>query len=142
MSQMNLEKVHKFLNGQQTCVIARVNPAGGASAATVGFSHDEKLQIIIASKNFTRKVNDIRQNSNVAIVFGFEMPITVQYEGVAKEVAKDELGEKLARHFEKVPAAKRFADDPRETYLLITPTWLRYRNLMDESQTFETKDFV
>jgi uncharacterized pyridoxamine 5'-phosphate oxidase family protein len=138
---MKNSQVFDFLSTHMTCVLARTNLGQGVSAATVGFSVDEELQFVIATNRTTRKYEDIRKNPNCAIVVGFEMPITVQLEGVAQEVSADELGDRLETHFNKVPAARRLAGDD-QAYFLIKPTWLRYRNLTDETQTFETKDFA
>lgn len=138
---MNLEKVHEFLKSRLTCVVARVNTGGGASAATMGFWHDERLRFLVATRKSSRKHNDLKNNAKVAIVVGFEPPATVQYEGIAKEMTAEELGDRLNMLFEKVPGARKLAGDEDQTYFLISPTWMCYRNVIDESQTFETEQF-
>ncbi len=138
---MDTAKVHEFLHNQLFCVVARTNISGGASAATVGFSHDEKFQFLIATNKATRKYTDITANHKVALVIGFEPPYTVQFEGVAQELTADELGERLEQHYTKNPMAREFAGQDGETYFLISPAWLRFRNVEDESETFEMREF-
>jgi len=137
----HFDKVFEVFERNPTCVLARVNVESGASAATVGFSYDDDLSLVIATNAATRKCEDLRQNPKCAVVVSTEFPATVQYEGVAREITAEELGDRLEKHFERVPAAKRLVGDD-QAYFLITPTWLRYRNLGDETQTFETKDFA
>lgn len=139
---MNLENLHTFLNDQPTCVVARVNTTNGASAATVGFSHDKNFSFLIATNQSTRKFKDITNNPHVALVIGTEMPITVQVEGTAEVVTPEQLGDRLEQHFNKVPAARNFAGDSGQKYIVIKPTWLRYVNMKNPSETFEMKEFV
>lgn len=138
---MNKAKLHSFLNEQPTCVVARVNSSGGPSAATVGFSHDENFTFLIATNRTTRKYKDLSKNPKVALVIGFQMPLTVQVEGMAQTMTVAELGSRLEQHFQKVPTARRFASDEGQSYIVITPTWLRYVDMKDTTENFEIEEF-
>ncbi len=138
---MNLEGVSKFLDENSTCVLASVNADGAPQAATVGFSHGSDFSILVATNEKTRKYQNLQNNSNVAIVVSVTAPRTVQYEGVAKEVSTEELGERLERHFTKVPMAKKMSGESGQRYFLVTPTWLRFTDFSAPEPIFETKDF-
>lgn len=131
---MNMQQIHEFLNSHQTCVLASVNIDGQPQAATVGFSHDDNFQVLIATNQSSRKYANIINNHKVAIVVGFEGAVTVQYEGLAEEKTAEELGEKLEKHYQKVPGAKKFSSEEGQTYFLITPTWLRYYDLATDTK--------
>ncbi len=138
---MNLTDVSTFLAENDTCVLATVSDDGMPQAATVGFSHGSDFSIVIGTNEDTRKYQNLKSNSEVAIVVGMSSPRTVQYEGTAKELTADELGDRLEKHFEKVPGAKKFVGDAGQRYFLITPTWLRLTDYSASEPIFETKDF-
>ncbi len=138
---MNLENVNTFLLSQDTCVLATITEDGKPMAATVGFSHGVDFSIIVATNESTRKYKNLKKNPTVALVVGVVLPRTVQYEGVAKEVTKEELGDRLEKHFEKVPNAKRFAGDSGQRYFVITPEWLRLTDYSASEPIFETRQF-
>jgi len=138
---MNKAVVSKFLKNFETCVIATINEKGEPSAATVGFSHEEDFSILFGTNRATRKYKNLQVNPKVALVIGTEGVATVQYEGIARNVTAEELGERLNHHFEKVPGAKRFVGDANQTYFIITPTWLRFTNYAEKPPIFETQEF-
>lgn len=138
---MNFKQVSQFLESSKTCVIATVDDQGKPMAATVGFSHDENFEIIVATSEQTQKYKNILANPKVALVVGFELPYTVQYEGLAKVVTAEELGDRLTRHFEKVPAAKKFAGTDDQKYILITPEWMRFSDMTKGPEVHETRTF-
>lgn len=139
---MNLSEVNHFLSQQQTCVLASINPSGQPEAATVGFSHDNKFKFLVATNKNTRKYQNLTDNPRVAVVVGVEGEKTLQYEGTAQEVSQAQLGERLEQHFQKVPGAKKFAQEAGQTYFLITPSWLRLTDYTQDSPVFETREFV
>lgn len=138
---MDFTQVSQFLESSKTCVIATVDDQGKPMAATVGFSHDENFEIIVATSEQTQKYKNILANPRVALVVGFELPYTVQYEGLAKVVTAEELGYRLTRHFEKVPAAKKFAGTDDQKYILITPEWMRFSDMTKGPEVHETRTF-
>lgn len=138
---MNLDDVKQFLDQFETCVIATVNSMGQPQAATVGFSVDDELKILFATNQDTRKSANIAKNAKVAMTFGFEGVKTVQFEGHASLVSKEDLGERLEAHYEKLPNARRHALKAGEIYYLITPTWLRFTDYTQKPPIFETENF-
>ena len=116
---MNIDTVKQFLAEFDDCVIATVSADGKPEAATVGFSCDENIRIVICTNINTRKAVNMRDNHSVALVVGFEGSCTVQYEGIAR----------------------RFGEDEDQGYYIITPTWLRFTDYTKAPSTFEIKEF-
>lgn len=137
---MNLNVVRQFMEQSQTCVLSTVN-GGKPQSAIVGFSIDDNFDILIATKSTTRKASNIAINPNVSIVVGFEGNKTVQLEGMAKSVNAEDLSDRLDYHFERVPGARKFADERGQTYFIIKPNWLRYTDYAAENPIVETDNF-
>jgi general stress protein 26 len=116
-------KILEFLKTHQDGVVSTVSPEGHPEAATVGFSETEDLEIIFGTNRSSRKYRNIQHNPRVAVVIGFSGDITVQYEGVARELAEPELSQRLEAHFVKVPSARNY-QAPDQTYFVIDPAWI------------------
>jgi general stress protein 26 len=140
---MTLQDTKDFLSGHDTCVLATVHAAGLPQAATVGFWHDDTtMDILVGTHDASRKFANLEQNPAVALVVGFEGKETVQIEGVAKEVDQSKIVDKIEQFMAKVPAVRKYAEQPGQTYFLIKPTWLRHTNYAANPQVLETKDFA
>jgi general stress protein 26 len=109
-------------------VISTVNSKGNPEAATMVVSQTEDLKLIFQTPNHYRKFKNIKNNSNVAITFGFSMDefTTVQYEGVAKEAGADEIEICRNIHVAKNPKSKDYAYLPDNKYFIVSPKWARY----------------
>ncbi len=138
---MNIQDVKEFLNHFETCVVATVGNDEQPEAATVGFSVDDDFRLMIATNEKTRKAANIAVNNKIALVVGFDGPKTVQLEGVVEKVNQTEYQDRINLHFERVPAAKKFAGESGQNYYLIIPTWLRFTNYTQDPPIFETENF-
>lgn len=139
---MNLEDVKTFLTLSTTCVISTIGDSGQPEAATVGFSVDDELKVLIATNEKTRKAANLAENNKVALVVGFDGPKTVQLEGEVEKLDQTEYQDRINFHFEKVPSAKKFAGETGQNYYLITPIWLRFTDYTQDPAIFETRSFV
>jgi general stress protein 26 len=138
---MNINDVKQFLDQFHECVISTVDVDMQPESATVGLSCDENFKFMIATNQSTRKAKNLQSNQAVAIVVGFDGPKTVQIEGTAQIVDKDNFNSRIQLHLDWVPSAKTYDGEPGQTYYLITPTWLRFTDYTKSPDTFETKDF-
>ena len=138
---VNLEGAKEFLNQHETCVVATSGKDSQPEAATVGFSIDDDLKILIATNKKTRKAANLVENNKVALVVGFDGPKTVQLEGKVEKIDQTKYQDRINLHFEKVPGAKRFAGESGQNYYLITPTWLRFTDYTQKPPIFETENF-
>jgi len=77
-------KVIGFLKNHELAVVATISD-NKPEAATVGFLTDEELNFFFMSKKTSRKIENLKTNSNIAIVIGTEKGSnTLQVEGDAK----------------------------------------------------------
>jgi uncharacterized protein YhbP (UPF0306 family) len=128
------DRMLEFLKENEQCVLATINKNGLPEAATVGFSQNNRLELVIATSPKTRKHKNMLNNPNVALVVGFEGSVTVQYEGKVSLIKDGEFDQLLKQYFEKLPAARKFKD---ESYFLIKPTWIRYSDFSQSPKLIE-----
>lgn len=139
---MTLDNVKDFLEAFETCVIATVGSSQRPEAATVGFSVDDDFKFVIASNQSTRKAQNIAENDQVALVVGFDGSQTLQLEGNAIPLDEKDDADRIQLHFNKVPGARKYADESGQKYYLITPTWLRFTDYTQADPIFETKELA
>lgn len=140
---MTILDVQDFLKEFDCCVISTVDTSGQPEAATVGFSVDDEMKFVIATKSSTRKAQNLAGNNKVAFVVGFDGAKTLQLEGATELLDKDKHQERIELHFEKVPGARKYSAEGGENYYLITPTWLRFTDYtQSENPIFETKELA
>ncbi len=119
------EKVLEFINGQKLAVLSYDNN-GQPSSAVIDFSETADLEIIFTTLIGYRKYLSLKKNPKVAFCFGGDQNITVQYEGVAKELGKLDFLPYLKYHLEKNPVEAKFAEMPEARFFKVSPTWIRY----------------
>lgn len=116
-----------FIHGYDLCVLSTTNIEGNSESALVGFSENDTYRLLIGTTTSSRKYANIKANSNVSVVIGWNEGICVQYEGVARICRNgEELESYLENHFTKLPSAKKYKNNPEQCYILIEPRWLRY----------------
>jgi len=118
------------MRGQNLAVVSSVND-GKPESALVAFAEMENLQIVFGTSDTTRKYKNLKNNQHISFVIGRDdrdARITIQYEGIAAELAGDEAQKYAALLAEKNPATAKFLNDPHQRYFLVTPTWIRYSN--------------
>jgi Pyridoxamine 5'-phosphate oxidase len=138
---MNVDEAFGFMRGESLGVLCSVNGEGQPQAALVGFAVTPELEIVFDTVKSSRKYANLKKDARCAWVIGCTSEVTVQYEGLAKELD----GEELAR-YKKVYFGK-FEDGPvREswagiTYFVVRPKWVRYCDYNLGQQRIEEKDF-
>ena len=121
------DKTLKLMAASKHCVISTIGPDGEPQSALVGFSEDEELNLVIGTYKNSRKFSNIKGDSKVAVVIASEEnKLEIQYEGHAKIVDAEELGDRLGFHFKKLPAAEKRQQDPNQAWIKVTPSWVRF----------------
>ncbi len=128
---VNKQKILDFIKNKKLTVLSTINSRNRPESAVVAFSETDRLELIFGTFNTTRKYRNLQNNKNVALVIGWDEKenITVQYEGLAKEVENKEFEKLIAIHLNKNPFSKTYAFDDKQKYFKITPKWIRYSNL-------------
>lgn len=120
------QKALSFITSQIHMVIATSGPEGRPEAALVGFVHKSDFTLMFGTYNTSRKYANILHNSSVAVVFGQDEGLSVQYEGVVSALEDEELIEYKKIYFAKQPTAKIYEHHAEQVYMKITPKWARW----------------
>jgi general stress protein 26 len=131
-----LSKILDFIRSEMLTVISTVGDNAKPEGAVIAFAETENLELIFGTSNSTRKYANIQKNPNVAFVIGWDADafITVQYEGVAKELTSDDAKTYNAIMAAKNPRAKKFGNRADQRYFFVKPTWVRYTS---QNEVFE-----
>ena len=126
---MTKEFIYNFIKQQKLAVISTLSAEQKPEAALIGFAISKDLEIVFDTVKTSRKYKNLLQNPNVAVVIGWDNETTVQYEGIATELAglRDDGYREI--YFEVYPDGRERA----ETWLglvhfKVAPKWLRYSN--------------
>jgi general stress protein 26 len=122
------EMILDFMHRQNDCVLSTCGPDSSPQSAVVGFSENERGELMFGTFDASRKYQNLQRDSRVSVVIGFDGSTTVQFEGTARQLIGDELLERQKAHFKKIPEVEQYKDEPGEVYFSITPTWVRYTN--------------
>lgn len=130
--------IYDFIHTQQLAVIATVNKENKPESAVLEFGETEELELIFDTFNQSRKFLNIKDNSFVSFVIGWDENITVQYEGKAEMLSKEEAGKYKSAYFKKNPEAQRWESREGIVFFKVSPIWIRYSNLnKDPWEIFE-----
>ena len=123
---MNKQLLFEFLDGCGLGVVSTLGPDGAPQSALVGIAVTPELEIVFDTVGKSRKFANIARDPRVAFAIGWQGEITVQYEGVARQISSTELGTYHEIYF------RRFTDGPSRlkwegiTYYVVAPKWIRY----------------
>ncbi|HSW79885.1 MAG TPA: pyridoxamine 5'-phosphate oxidase family protein [Candidatus Saccharimonadales bacterium] len=121
-----MNKILDLMTKTDLCVFSTATSDGQSHSAVVGFSANEKYEILIGTSSESRKFKAIKENPKVSLVIGWDENLTIQYEGVASQLQGELLIERQRLHFAKLPESEEFKDEPDEEYISVSPTWIRY----------------
>src|SRR5690606_27178399 len=105
------KKILDFISKEKLAVIATVDIENNRpESAVLEFGQSDTLEIIFDTFISSRKYKNLQANKNVSFVIGWEENITVQYEGVAKELVGEEKSRYQQLYWSKNPEAERWAE--------------------------------
>jgi general stress protein 26 len=138
---MNVEEVYEFMNKERLAVLSTVTRDGQPQSALMGMAVTPQLEIIFDTVKSSRKYPNLKKNPRVAWVVGCTTEITVQYEGIAEELAGEGLAQYKKTYFAAFPDGPVRESWPGITYFVVRPTWLRYCDYNPASRRIEEKKF-
>jgi general stress protein 26 len=134
MDKQIRDKIISFLGLQKSRlgVVSTVNEESKPESALVYYAFDENLSIYFATKDNSRKYENILKNKNVAFVVATENPpLTLQLEGTAsvyndtseqKRLFEELVGLASSRHFSS-PISQQSTGGLQ--FIKISPSWMR-----------------
>ncbi len=108
---------------------ASVSAATHPQAAVIGIAVTDRFEIVFDTLQSTRKAQNLRHNSKVALVIGGLTAgdeRTAQYEGEADEPTGAELERLKAAYYLVYPDGPDRVSWPGLIYWRVRPTWIRY----------------
>jgi pyridoxine/pyridoxamine 5'-phosphate oxidase len=123
---MTKAELRRFVQRHRLGVLATVSPSGEPESAVVGIAVSDRLEIIFDTLDNTRKVANLRRNSKIAFVIGWDEEITVQLEGLADEPRGAELRRLKEIYFAVYPDGRGRERWKGITYFRVRPHWVRY----------------
>jgi general stress protein 26 len=138
---MNVEEVFRFMNSGRLAVLATVGESARPEAALMGFAVTPELEIIFDTLKSSRKYPNLKTNPRVAWVMGCTTEVTVQYEGIAEELAGEERAKYKKIYFAAFPDGPARESWPGITYFVVRPKWVRYCDYNPQKRRIEEKEF-
>jgi len=138
---MNVQEVYEFMSKERLAVLSTVTSDGQPQSALMGMAVTAQLEIIFDTVRSSRKYPNLKKNPRVAWVVGCTTEISVQYEGLAEELAGEELARYKKTYFAAFPDGPVRESWPDITYFVVRPTWVRYCDYNPESRRIEEQKF-
>lgn len=128
--------ISEYIRTQILGVIATVKEDNTPEAALIALTEIDHLELVFGTYSTTRKYQNLIKNPYVAITFGnsVEEAISVQYEGVVKELLGAEIDRPRTLHLLKNPRSAKYAYKPEQRWFKVIPTWVRYVSLATDPQ--------
>ena len=118
--------VAAFLATRLHGVVSTSHADGSVESALVAISETPDLAITFGTLDDTRKFANILRDPRVAFVVTDDENVEVQFEGRARLTEGEEHERCKERHVAKNPKSAKYADDPRQRYFVVEPTWVRF----------------
>jgi hypothetical protein len=126
---VNSARLLEFLRQHRLAVQASVSTVSHPQAAVIGIAVTDRFEIVFDTLATTRKVDNLRRNSKLALVVGGLTEgdeRTAQIEGDADEPGGAELERLKAAYFSVYPESRSHLEWRGLTYVRVRPTWIRY----------------
>ncbi len=126
----DLQTILHFLHAHPLATLATVHKDArtrAPEAALVAFAEFGSLELVFETFNDSRKYANLLGNPRVALVVGWDVHrhVTLQYEGVARQVSGDEAVECRGVLLQKkTPCTEAFLRDPRVRLFRVSPVWI------------------
>jgi general stress protein 26 len=130
-------KVLAVLKNNNCSVISTADLSGKSESAVMVHVYKDDMSLIMCTAPETRKLKNISVNNKVSVVIGgFNNDPSVQMDGEVRILSEEEKVEVMAFVLNQKPEMKDYGIE-EETFIIITPTWVRYIDYSQEPNTEE-----
>jgi hypothetical protein len=126
MIDMNKSQLLIFLERHRYGVLSSLSPSKTPQSALVGIAATPDFEIIFDTVKSSRKYPNLIANPQCSFVIGWDNEQTLQFEGIAREPAGQELKRYQQIYFTAWPECRSHLTWPGIACFVIRPTWLRY----------------
>jgi uncharacterized pyridoxamine 5'-phosphate oxidase family protein len=123
---MEQHELLAYLRSLRLGILGTLAPSGEPQGAMVGYAVTPELELIFDTLRTTRKYRNMMANPRVSFTVGSGDERTVQYEGIAEELAGDPLARLQPEYFATWPDGAERTHWPHITWFVIRPRWIRY----------------
>jgi hypothetical protein len=127
---MEQTELFAYLRGQRLGVLGTLSPNNESQGALVGYAVTSDLEILFDTVRTSRKYGNMIANPRVSFTVGNTVgkgdERTVQYEGIAEELAGESLARFQPVYFATWPDGVDRILWPDITWFVIRPRWIRY----------------
>jgi len=117
---------YEFARSRRLAVVSTVSASGAPEAALVGYAVTPDMELIFETTDATRKHGNLKRDSRIALVIGWEDQQTLQYEGIADEPGGAELEAIKNVYFAAWPENRGHENWPGLSYFRVRPRWVRF----------------
>ncbi|MFG2788757.1 pyridoxamine 5'-phosphate oxidase family protein [Streptomyces sp. NPDC048419] len=123
---MDRNDLIQYVRARRLAVVATTSADGSPQAAVVGVAATGAGDLVFDTTRGSRKFANLSRQPRVALVIGVDWGDvqTLQLEGVAVEIAKDDPA--VAAYFEQFPDGRERAEWPDIVYVRVRPAWGRH----------------
>ena len=125
---MTQSDLYRFITRHKLAVQGSISANNSPQSALVGIAVTPQLEIIFDTVNTSRKYRNLVARHACSFVIGWTGEQTVQYEGIAREMAGPELIPYQQVYLEAWPECRSHLSWPGLVYFVVQPTWIRYTN--------------
>ncbi len=123
---MNRNDVYSFMSQFRYGVLSSVSASGAPQSALMGIAVGPGLEIIFDTVKSSRKFANLTERPECSFVVGWGSEQTVQYEGIAIELAGEERERYLEIYFAGWPECRAHLKWPGISHFAVRPSWVRY----------------
>jgi len=123
---MDKSKLLEFLSSCRLGVLSTIGPQGEPQSALVGIAVTPEFEIVFDTVSRSRKFANLTRDPRAAFVIGWQGEITVQFEGIAKQISSTELSQYHEIYFGAFPDGPARLKWEGITYHVVAPKWIRY----------------
>ncbi|MAZ40703.1 hypothetical protein CL654_01110 [bacterium] len=141
------KEIENFVKNSRVAVFSVLRKDGNPHGATLHMSSkDDVSEIYFFTEKAYRKSEALLEGGEIpaTVVIGFsehEMK-TLQLDGTAQVVGKEDLLEVQNIHFGKIKEAETYKDEPGMYFIRFIPTWWRYTVWGEDNNGEKTKDII
>jgi hypothetical protein len=123
---MTTRDIYDFTAGHRLGVLGTIGPEGRPQSSLVGIAITRELDIIFDTVKRSRKYGNLIARPECSFAIGWEGEQTLQYEGIATELAGSDLDPLREIYFAAWPECRAHLSWPDIVYFAVRPRWIRY----------------
>jgi uncharacterized protein YhbP (UPF0306 family) len=120
------QKLYEFIRARPLAVIATADKAGKPEAALINIAVTPDLEIVFETTSATRKFANLENNSEIALVVGWEGEQTLQYDGIVDQPEGVALDRLRSLYISRFPEKDSHQYWPGNSYFRVRPFWIRF----------------